>query len=68
MRIGFVSVDKNGDGLISKPEMKILLKTVQDGVTDQLINDLFEQADQNRDGLIAFDELSRVCSKSKLKT
>ena len=61
MRKAFKGIDDNGDGEITKEELKKIIKhEVQDQMTDEMIDDLIRQSDLNGDGKIQFEEFCRM--------
>ena len=54
LRIEFQRYDKNGDGYISKDELKEVLGKVQT-LTDQDLEDLMKDLDVNKDGRIDYE-------------
>ena len=54
LRVEFQQYDKNGDGFISKDELKEVLGKVQT-LTDQDLEDLIKDVDVNKDGLIDYE-------------
>jgi len=57
----FTAFDKNGDGLISKEELRQALTTLGMGkLSDEEVEELFADADTDENGCIDFNELIRV--------
>merc|ERR1712232_209051 len=56
VRIGFRIWDKDGDGSISRRELKALLKESCPSMTQKQVNALLEVMDTNDDGHIDYDE------------
>lgn len=54
--------DKNGDGVISKPELKAVLcnGSVQNAMSQQMINELMREVDTDGSGGIDFEEFMHV--------
>jgi calmodulin len=50
----------NGDGQISKPELKILLAKFGENVGDEVVNQMLGIADKDGDGRINFEEFCRL--------
>ncbi|KAK3040003.1 hypothetical protein RJ639_027193 [Escallonia herrerae] len=56
----FATFDKNGDGYITKQELKESLRNIGAATTEQEVEDMVERVDANGDGLIDFDEFSEL--------
>jgi len=57
----FKTFDKNGDGLISKEELRQALTTLGlSKLSDDEVDELFAEADTDENGFIEFNELVRV--------
>mmetsp|Transcript_16700 Transcript_16700/g.30812 ORF Transcript_16700/g.30812 Transcript_16700/m.30812 type:complete len:560 (-) Transcript_16700:76-1755(-) len=52
----FKQFDLNGDGFINKPELHIVLRSLDSTLDDEKINTLLAAADQNSDSRISYDE------------
>jgi len=52
----FAIFDKNGDGYISKPEMKAAMKKMNENFTDSEIETIISDADLDEDGEVNFHE------------
>ncbi|KAF5459192.1 hypothetical protein F2P56_023170 [Juglans regia] len=57
----FATFDKNGDGFITKQEMRESLKNIKMVVTDKEVEEMVVKVDANGDGLIEFDEFCVLC-------
>jgi calmodulin len=55
LKEAFRVFDKDGDGFISYPELKIVLKILGEKLTDEEINSMVKEADLNNDGRISYD-------------
>jgi calmodulin len=55
LKEAFRVFDKDGDGFISYPELKIVLKTLGEKLTDEEISSMVKEADLNNDGRISYD-------------
>lgn len=51
MKEAFMALDRNNDGFIDKDELAEL-----DGLTRAEVDQIFKEADTNRDGLLSYDE------------
>ena len=63
LRVEFQQYDKNGDGFISKDELKEVLGKVQT-LTDQDLEDLIKDVDVNKDGLIDYEGNEKKIKKT----
>ena len=52
----FKIFDKNGDGYISSDELKKLMITFGEDLSDAKVNELIKEADKNGDGRVTFEE------------
>ena len=52
----FKIFDKNGDGFISSDELKKLMITFGEDLSDAKVNELIKEADSNGDKRITFEE------------
>ena len=55
IRETFLFFDKNGDGLITARELKMVMCNLGVKVTDEEINDMIQEADTNGDGVINYE-------------
>lgn len=51
MKEAFSALDRNGDGFIDKEELAEL-----EGLSRAEVDQIFEEADTNKDGLISYEE------------
>ncbi|KAK3038055.1 hypothetical protein RJ639_032034 [Escallonia herrerae] len=56
----FATFDKNGDGYITKQELRESFRNIGAATTEQEVEDMVERVDANGDGLIDFDEFSEL--------
>ena len=56
MKIAFKHFDKNNDGVLSKREIKNMLRPLHNDITQCEIDRMIEKADVNHDGVINFKE------------
>lgn len=45
-------MDSNGDGVVTRDELKALLKGLGEDVTDDIVDEMIKIADDNNDGKI----------------
>lgn len=50
MRAQFDKIDGNGDGSLSKNELKVMLKKLRVNYSEDAVNELIDAADENGDG------------------
>eukprot|EP01099_Mayorella_cantabrigiensis_P002306 TRINITY_DN2016_c0_g1_i1.p1 TRINITY_DN2016_c0_g1~~TRINITY_DN2016_c0_g1_i1.p1 ORF type:complete len:149 (-),score=44.36 TRINITY_DN2016_c0_g1_i1:269-715(-) len=63
LRTAFQAFDQNGDGYISELELRDLLLTLGENVTDAEVKRILKQADQDGDGRINFAEFCKMMGK-----
>ena len=56
IKAAFVAMDSNGDGFISKDELKSLLSSLGEPVEDKFIDEMIAAVDPNGDGKVDFNE------------
>ena len=52
--------DKDGNGKISKEELKLVMKNLGENLTDEEINEMIREADDDGDGHVDFDEFVKM--------
>ncbi|XVF48054.1 hypothetical protein PTKIN_Ptkin03bG0160000 [Pterospermum kingtungense] len=57
----FATFDKNGDGFITKQELRESLKNIRLFMTEKEVEEMVMKVDANGDGLIDFDEFCILC-------
>ncbi|KAL0013708.1 hypothetical protein SO802_000777 [Lithocarpus litseifolius] len=57
----FATFDKNGDGFITKQELRESLKNIRMFVTEKEVEEMVLKVDANGNGLIEFDEFCELC-------
>ncbi|MBA0710259.1 hypothetical protein Golax_025246, partial [Gossypium laxum] len=57
----FSTFDKNGDGFITKQELRESLKNIRMFMTESEVEEMVVKLDANGDGLIDFDEFRILC-------
>lgn len=60
IRQAFELFDKDKDGKISPIELKEVMQSLGENLTDQDVKDMIAEADQNGDGYINFNEFKRM--------
>ena len=56
----FSAYDADGNGFLDVGELKKLMITI-DKIEDDVINEMFMEADKNKDGFLSFSEFYEVC-------
>ncbi|XP_060564297.1 uncharacterized protein LOC132723569 isoform X4 [Ruditapes philippinarum] len=59
-REAFKVFDMDGNGFIDKHELKYVMRRLGENLSDEDLKAMFSEADLNGDGLIDFDEFSRL--------
>lgn len=60
LREAFKVFDKNGDGKISKMELKTVLESLGQHLTDRELDDMMHEADTNQDGEVDFEGMTSL--------
>ena len=55
-------MDANKDGVVTKDELKNLLKGLGEDVTDEVVDEMISIADENNDGKIQFEEFVKAAT------
>jgi len=63
IREQFKLIDTNGDGFITKDELKQVLSLSGIEADDELVNNMMKEADTNGDGKVDLEELIKVHSQ-----
>lgn len=64
LRVAFKIIDSNDNGVISASELKAIMISLGENLTDEEINDMIVEADFDRDGVINYDEFVYMIAKS----
>ncbi|WP_433338607.1 EF-hand domain-containing protein [Spirillospora sp. CA-294931] len=64
-RATFEMVDVNGDGFISPEELKGLMRTLGEDVSDTRIVEIVVEADLNHDGKISLEEFAAMMERHR---
>ena len=62
LKKAFAVMDTNGDGVVTKEELKNLLKGLGEEVNDDVVEEMIKIADENGDGKIQFDEFVKAAT------
>ena len=62
LRKAFDVMDANKDGVVTKEELKSLLKGLGEEVTDEVVDEMISVADTNHDGKVDFEEFCAASS------
>ena len=57
---GFKAFDIDGDQAISIDDLKALMESLGENLTEEELKDMIAVADKTRDGLITFEEFTEV--------
>ncbi|XP_071164319.1 uncharacterized protein [Mytilus edulis] len=60
IRETFKFFDKNGDGVITARELRMVMSNLGEKMTDDEISAMIHEADNNGDGVIDYEEFSKV--------
>ncbi len=56
LKAAFNQMDANGDGFVTKDELKAMLSSLGEPVEDSVVNEMMNVADVNGDGKVDFNE------------
>ncbi|KAJ2449340.1 hypothetical protein EV183_004949 [Coemansia sp. RSA 2336] len=62
--MSFKMFDKNGDGSISREELKEVMKSLGEDLSEKEIDDMLAEADVNNDNVISFEEFRAMMSQT----
>ena len=63
LKAAFQAMDSNGDGFVSKDELKSMLSSLGEPVDDAVIDEMIAVADTNGDGKVDFNEFVAAASQ-----
>jgi len=63
LKAAFSAMDSNGDGFVTKDELKTMLSSLGEPVEDSVINEMINVADTNGDGKVDFNEFVAAASQ-----
>ncbi|TFK60939.1 EF-hand, partial [Pluteus cervinus] len=62
IKAAFQVLDRDGDGMISKEELRLELKRIDQEATEQELNDMMKEADGDGDGYLNLEEFIKIMS------
>ena len=65
LKKAFSVMDQNGDGQVTKDELKSLLSGLGEDVTDQMVDEMIAIADENGDGKVDFNEFVKAATSDQ---
>ena len=60
LKNAFQSFDRDGNGFISAPELRHLMSTLGQKLTEEEINEMIDEADEDGDAQISFEEFQQM--------
>ena len=66
LRKAFDVMDENKDGQVTKEELKKLLQGLGEEVTDEIVDEMINIADENGDGKVNFDEFCKAATSGAM--
>ena len=66
LKKAFDVMDANKDGVVTKDELKTLLKGLGEEVTDEIVDEMINIADENGDGKVQFDEFVKAATSGAM--
>lgn len=63
LKAAFQAMDANGDGFVSKDELKSMLSSLGEPVDDAVVDEMIAVADTNGDGKVDFNEFVAAASQ-----
>lgn len=58
--------DRNGDGFISAPELRIVMTNLGEKLTDEEVDDMIREADLDGDGVVSYSGKFALSSPHRL--
>ena len=62
LKKAFDVMDANKDGVVTRDELKTLLKGLGEEVTDEVVDEMIKIADENGDGKVNFEEFCKAAT------
>ena len=59
-------MDANKDGVVTKDELRTLLKGLGEEVTDEVVDEMINIADENGDGKVQFEEFCKAATSGAM--
>ena len=66
LKKAFNVMDSNGDGQVTKDELKQLLSGLGEDVTDEIVDEMINIADSNGDGKVNFEEFCTAATSGAM--
>ena len=66
LKKAFEVMDANKDGVVTRDELKTLLKGLGESVTDEVVDEMIKIADENNDGKIQFEEFVKAATEGNM--
>ena len=66
LKKAFEVMDANKDGVVTKDELKTLLKGLGEEVTDEVVDEMINIADENGDGKVQFEEFVKAATEGNM--
>ena len=61
----FKVFDRDGDGLIKMPELRLVMKQIGENLSDKECSEIIAAGDRDNDGALNFDEFIRMMIDKK---
>jgi hypothetical protein len=66
LRESFSHMDANGDGTVTKDELKQLLEGLGESTTPEVVDEMMKLADKNNDGVVDFEEFVKAATSGEM--